>query len=234
MAEFHSFSLLHAVMIGALVAFTWLIVFLRRRFAPARWLDPSLAIIAIVFWMLDHGRWLLPSAFDPALHICNLAGICVPLVLLTNVRLFRTILYFWGLGLSTQSVITPDLVIGPATFGFWMYWINHTIVIAVPIYDVIARGYRPTWRDYRAIMIVSLVYASMMVPLDIALHANYGYLGAGMTKQATLLDYLGHWPLRAVWVVLLGLCVMALVMLPWEIASRIGLRDRALPKITGA
>jgi hypothetical integral membrane protein (TIGR02206 family) len=222
MSEFHSFSLLHATMVAALAAFTWLIIWLHRRWqgsSHSRMLDLYIALAAVIFWCIDHGRWLAPSVFDPTvslpLNLCNLAGVCVPIALLTRSRPFRALLYFWGIGLSTQSIITPDLVIGPRTFGFWMYWINHTIVIGTPIYDVVARGYRPTWRDYGFVVLVTFVYAVVMIPVDIALHANYGYLGAGMTKQASVLDFLGPWPLRVVWICLLAALVMALLMLPW-------------------
>jgi hypothetical integral membrane protein (TIGR02206 family) len=228
MSDFHSFSITHLLMIVMFAAFTALIIRLGRIWKDtprARALDATLALIAIVFWVIDHGRWMLPGSFDPAvalpIHICNLAGLCVPIVLLTRIRIFRALLYFWGIGLSTQSIITPDLVIGPATFGFWMYWINHTIVIGVPIYDVVARGYRPTWRDYGYVTLIGLAYLAIVIPLDIRLHANYGYVGNAMSKQASIVDYLGSWPLRIVWILLLGQLAMALLMLPFEVFSRL-------------
>jgi hypothetical integral membrane protein (TIGR02206 family) len=227
MSDFHSFSFTHLLMLLLLAAFTALIIYLGRKWdrtAKGRALDWTLAVVAVVFWAVDHGRWMLPGSFDPSValpvHICNLAGLCVPIVLLTRVRVFRAILYFWGIGLSTQSIITPDLVIGPATFGFWMYWINHTIVIGVPIYDVLARGYRPTWRDYGWVTLTDLPYLAVIIPVDIRLHANYGYVGNAMSKQASIVDFLGAWPLRIVWIFLLGQLAMALLMLPFEIAQR--------------
>jgi hypothetical integral membrane protein (TIGR02206 family) len=237
MSAFHSFSLTHLLMIVMFGAFTALIIWLGRKWertARGRALDYLLATLALVFWAIDHGRWMLPGSFDPAvsipIHICNLAGLCVPIVLITRIRIFRALLYFWGIGLSTQSLITPDLVIGPATFGFWMYWINHTIVTGVPMYDVMARGYRPTWRDYWLVSLVGGVYLAIVIPLDMVLHGNYGYVGAGMSKQASIVDYLGSWPLRIVWIVLLGQVAMALLMLPWEIAKLMR-RNQALPDL---
>lgn len=222
---------MHLLMIVMFGAFTALIVYVGRKWEgtwSGRAFDYLLATVALVFWLTDHGRWMLPGSFDPSvalpIHICNLAGLCVPIVLLTRVRIFRALLYFWGIGLSTQSIITPDLVIGPTTFGFWMYWINHTIVIGVPIYDVVARGYRPTWRDYGWVTLIGVVYLMIIIPLDIRLHANYGYVGNGMSKQASIVDFLGAWPLRIVWIFLLGQLAMALLMLPLEIVNR----DRGL------
>jgi hypothetical integral membrane protein (TIGR02206 family) len=237
MSDFHSFSLTHLLMLVLFAAFTALIIWLGRTWRGTerlRALECLLAAFALVFWLLDHGRWVLPGAYDPAvsfpIHICNLAGLCVPVVLPTRMRFFRALLYFWGIGLSTQSIFTPDLVIGPATFGFWLYWINHTIVIGVPIYDVAARGYRPTWRDYGFVTLADLAYLAIVIPLDMALHANYGYVGNAMSKQASIVDYLGSWPLRIVWIVLLGQIAMALLMLPWALLPR-PRTDRPLPEL---
>ena len=48
-----------------------------------------------------------------------------------------------GLALCTQALITPSLVEGPAQWPFWFFWATHGMIFAVPIYDIIARGYRP-------------------------------------------------------------------------------------------
>jgi hypothetical integral membrane protein (TIGR02206 family) len=237
MSDFHSFSLMHLLMLVMFGAFTALIVYLGRKWEGTekiRALDWALSILAVLFWVVDHGRWMLPGSFDPSvalpIHICNLAGLCIPIVLLTRVRIFRAILYFWGIGLSTQSIITPDLLIGPATFGFWMYWINHTIVIGVPLYDVLARGYRPSWGDYGWVTLLDLTYLAIIIPLDIRLHANYGYVGNAISKQPSIVDYLGAWPLRIVWIFLLGQLAMALLMIPFEISRRVR-HDPALPEL---
>jgi hypothetical protein len=52
--------------------------------------------------MPGHLRWdkSLP------LHICDLTRLLVPVALWTNHRAARAMLYFWGLGLSSQAFIT--------------------------------------------------------------------------------------------------------------------------------
>ena len=75
MSDFHSFSLMHLLMLVMLGAFTALIIYLGRKWEgtpKSRALDWTLAIVAVVFWTIDHGRWMLPGSFDPsvALPIC--------------------------------------------------------------------------------------------------------------------------------------------------------------------
>jgi hypothetical integral membrane protein (TIGR02206 family) len=129
-------------------------------------------------------------------------------------------MYFWGIGLCTQGFLTPDLQDGPAKVGFWGFWLAHYSIVGGAIYDVAARGYRPIWHDYRLALGAGAVYIALILPLDIALGVNYGYVGRSTPGQATLVDVLGPWPWRVA--VMLGLAAMAfaLLMLPWSIMRR--------------
>jgi uncharacterized membrane protein YwaF len=77
------------------------------------------------------------------------------------------------------------------------------------------------------VTLIGVAYLAIIIPLDIHLHANYGYVGNAISKQASIVDYLGQWPLRIVWIFLLGQLAMALLMLPFEFSRR----DRALPDL---
>jgi hypothetical integral membrane protein (TIGR02206 family) len=203
------------------------LILLRRRLDSSRQfhLDRSLGFIFLIAWFLMNIWWLLPRNFNPQeswpLHLCDISAIIAPVALLSNRRWPRALLYFWGIGLNTQGFITPLLKEGPAHLEFWLFWLNHWIVVGTAIYDVAARGFRPTWRDYAIAVFGSGIYLAVVLPIDIAFGWNYGYLGKSKPNRSTVIDVLGPWPWRVVIIAVLACAVMALLMLPWILSRRI-------------
>jgi hypothetical integral membrane protein (TIGR02206 family) len=223
MDTFRAFSLTHA---AVLLSFATMVVALvaarrRRTGAAARRFDLALAWVTGAVFLFTNGRPLMPRGFrldwSLPLHVCDLVSLFVPLALLFDWRPMRALVYFWGIGLCTQGFLTPDLKDGPSKLGFWSFWLAHFSIVGAAIYDVAARGYRPTWRDYRTALVASLLYVGVMLPLDVALHVNYGYIGPSTPGQPSLVDVLGPWPWRVPVIVALAVAVMALLMLPWQI-----------------
>ena len=94
----------------------------------------------------------------PTAAYLHLAGLIAPLALLTLNRWLRAILYFWAFTLTVQAFIQPNLVHGPATAVFWLFWLQHTIIIAYAFYDLVVLRFRPDWRDLGRVYIVSAIY----------------------------------------------------------------------------
>jgi hypothetical integral membrane protein (TIGR02206 family) len=227
MDTFRPFTLMHGAVVLAFALLVTATVTLRRRRrdTPAgEALDRRVGLLAAVAFVATNGWPLMPGNFrldwSLPLHGCDLTTLCVPLALLTSWRPARALVYFWGLGLSTQGFITPDLQDGPARVGFWTFWLAHFFIIGGAFYDV-ARGYRPTWRDYRLALGTSLAYVALILPLDLALGVNYGYLGPATPDHPTIVDALGPWPWRVGIMFALAAGAMALLMVPWEIARHL-------------
>jgi hypothetical integral membrane protein (TIGR02206 family) len=125
------------------------------------------------------------------------------------------ILYFWGLGLSAQGLITPNLRQGPAAPSFWIYWIRHAEIVGAAAYVVIVHRYRPSWRDCGLAVGAGLAYVAAMLAVDVTFGWNYGFVGNGLPDQPSLLDFFGPWPWRVAVLVVLASLVMALLTLPW-------------------
>ena len=62
------------------------------------------------------------------LHVCNIANIFGAIAVLRQQRLFQGIIYFWALALCIWAFLTPTLDVGPARFGFWIFWIYHLFI----------------------------------------------------------------------------------------------------------
>ncbi len=111
---------------------------------------------------------------------------------------------------------------------FWAFWLSHTIIAACAAYDVVVRGFRPGWRDLGIAVLASLIYVALVLPIDLWLGADYGFVGnppAGIVIPPFVLA-LGPWPQRAIILVALVPIGFVVVLLPW-------LAVRAFPNAVG-
>lgn len=164
------------------------------------------AIGMCAFQAFATGWRFLPSQFSIdeslPLHLCRVVGWVAPFALLTRGHRSRAVLFFWGLGLSTQGYITPVWTDGLLSVGFWVFWVGHTVIIGAAIYDLAVRGYNPVGRDFRFASGSGLGFATLVVGVNLALGTNYCYLGQTDYGGRTVVDMLGDWPLRMIPMVL--------------------------------
>lgn len=222
MSEFTPFGLMHFVVAGILTGLMVGASWLGRRWtilAPANerrlrvawaWSIVAVQIFAIVWYAIPWDR-----SISIPLQLCDLAVWLAPVALLSKSRLARTLLYFWGIGLSTQAFVTPVLEVGPATVRFWLFWISHTQIVGSAIYVVAVLGYRPALRDLRNVALASLGYLALVFVLNIAIGTNYGYVGDTRPDRPTLIDRLGEWPLRVVYLTAIAMTVFVIAWAPW-------------------
>ena len=208
-------------MLGAIAVGLVAAVALRRHSADAtaRNVERTTAVAYLLLWVATF-VWLQRQAdFDPTtdwpLQLCHWAAVASALALLTSSRIWRTLAYFWGLALCTQALVTPNLTDGPATWPFWFFWTTHAMAVAVPLYDVLALGYRPAWRDYAIASAAAAIYVAIVLPIDLATGWNYGFVGPSRPDVATIVDLLGPWPGRLLFIAGIAAAAMAVAMLPW-------------------
>lgn len=231
MEPFRPFSLTHgyALLCLALVIALAIAVGRRQRdtyeqSAPTDF-ERKLAYANIAVWIVAHGWWQLPERFDPVttlpLQMCHIASLIASAVLLTRNHKLRAILYFWAFALCTQAIITPSLIDPPSSPVFWSFWFLHGFVMMTAVHDIAVNGFRPTWRDYGTACAASATYVALVLPINIALGANYGFVGKSKPLNPSIVDLLGPWPERLLIIVPLAALVMALVMLPWVMLRRV-------------
>lgn len=209
-------------MLVALAALWAIAIVLRRRAHETRaaLIESAVGVLYLMVWVGTFVWLRTQSSFDPAtdrpLQLCHWTGIAAALALIAPRRAFSALAYFWGLALCTQALVTPSLREGPATWPFWFFWSTHALCVGVPIYDVLARGYRPQWRHYALACVAAALYVAIVLPVDIATGWNYGFVGPTRPGFRTIVDVLGPWPLRLLWIALIAAGAMALLMLPWR------------------
>ncbi|NWG26560.1 MAG: TIGR02206 family membrane protein [Pseudorhodoplanes sp.] len=195
----------------------------RERRDPARTLAlrRGLGIFGIAYW-LTYNIWWNRDGIDLAhglpLHLCDLNGLVAPLALLTQNRWLRATLYFWAVTLTLQAFVQPSLTLGPAHAVFWWFWAAHTLIVGYAVYDLAVLGFRPDWRDLGRVYAVSAIYLAAVVPVNLLLQSNYGFIGNPPPDVAIppFVAALGPWPQRAVAVVALAAFGFMLAVLPWQ------------------
>lgn len=240
LTEFENFSAFHgvtvAVCFGVVIAVVLAARAARRRSERGsasesgaafvqRLGEPSmrraLGLFGVVWMAWTTVWWLMPGNFDAyeslPLHMCDVCMILGPVAWLTGWRWATTLVVHWGLGLTTQAFATPHLDAGLAEIDYWMFFVGHSLILLAALYPVVVLGYRPRGRDLLLVLGAGLAFVALVTPVNLALDVNYGYVGNAKPSSPTVIDALGPWPGRVLWIVLLGNGMVAMVwgVLAW-------------------
>jgi hypothetical integral membrane protein (TIGR02206 family) len=223
LAEFKPFSVVHLLVLAGYVSIIVALCWLGARWrgtTHAHRLHAAWLAFVVLVQVINVTYWCSPPQLRLSeslpLHICDLAGIAAVIDLLSRHRVWRCVMYYWGIGLSTQAFLTPIITDGPDTFRFHLFFASHLTIIATGCYDLFVRGFRPGWTDLRTILLVTLAWMAVVLPLDIIRGWNYGYVGNTKPLQPTLIDRLGPWPLRLLWMGLIVSGVFTLLTVVWR------------------
>ena len=200
-----------------------------RGTAAGRTYERSLAAGVCLLWFGYQAYDITVMGFHAShalpLQMSDVTAAVAGLVMVWPYRGLQALAYFFGLALGTQAVFTPDLAGGPNTISFWAFWLYHVFVVGSGVYVVVVQGFRPQWKDLRVALLVGWMYAAVVFTIDAVFNLNYGYLGRATPSRPTLLDLLGPWPARVVFMVILASAGMTLLLVPWLLVRR---RERAL------
>jgi hypothetical integral membrane protein (TIGR02206 family) len=180
-------------------------------------------IVVYFFWyMAFEAR---PYAFDIQrslpLHFCDFAWVPCAIALLRRNRTARVLAYYWGVLLSGQAFIQPTLNYAPSSLYFWTFFTGHTLIVGAGLYVLIVNRYRPTLRDFVKAVVWTFGVVVALFFFNMIFDTNYGYVGRARPTQRTLIDALGDWPLRVLWMMLIGVAVFFLAYVPWPMAARL-------------
>lgn len=221
-------SLVHAlVLVGSVVLVSLAVVIHRgsRKKSPAKAdVYRRLIGLAILLFEIVHvAYWLCfkEGGFDLQeslpLHFCDISGLVAAAALIYPDRRLVTILYFWGVGLSSTAFIIPVVTEGPAYLVFWTFWLSHLIIVGGAVFFVLAEGYRPGVRDLLFALAVTTAYVLLLLALNVAVGTNYGYVG----RESQPTAFLGAWPFPRLPLLFLGGAMLeTAAWLPFGIMAR--------------
>jgi hypothetical integral membrane protein (TIGR02206 family) len=223
--EFTAYGPSHWAVLGLFAIGAALLVWIGRRQteSQARLLGRGLAALILVTFVVALVYKLIHPALDTSvpLQLCDVAELTAAYALWSQRHWAFALAYYWGLVLSSQALITPD--IGTPEEGapdfphhlFVTFFALHVLVVWAAIYLTWGRGMRPRWHDYRFAVIVTLLWAAFTFTFNVIAGTNYGYLNA-KPPTASLLDVLGPWPVYLLVEITIVLIVWALMTWPWE------------------
>jgi hypothetical integral membrane protein (TIGR02206 family) len=184
------------------------------------------ATAATLFGWARQGRlqWLdlLP------LHLCDLLIFVAVYALLTRQPLAGELLYFWGGAGTALAMLGPDVHRGFPDRDFLSFFALHGLVVAAAAVLVFGCHLRPRPGALWRVLLITNAYAVVVGLADLALDANYLFL-CEKPAAATLLDWLGPWPVYLAAADLLAALLFLALDLPFRRdASRRGAQPSRL------
>jgi hypothetical integral membrane protein (TIGR02206 family) len=225
----HLWALTSIVIVGSIIVFT---VRLSGNPAVVRSVRFSLAVLLMVNFAITYGMRFATDRFDVStwlpMHLCDWASIAVVLALWFRWQWSYELAYFWGLGGTVQALLTPDIVADFPSIWFLVFFIGHGAVIVSVMFLTLALGMRPWPRSLPRAFFWSNVYLLCAGLVDYLFDANYGYLRE-KPQRASLLDYLGPWPIYIGGLEIVGAFAFFLLYSPFLIADSLRQRPCAKP-----
>jgi hypothetical integral membrane protein (TIGR02206 family) len=222
--EFTAYGPSHWAVLGLFVIGSAALVWIGRRQteAQARLFGRVLGTLILAVFGVALVYKLIQPTIDGSvpLQLCDLAEVTAAYALWSQRHWAFALTYYWGLVLSSQALITPD--VGAPDFpshGFLTFFALHLLVVWAAIYLTWGRRMRPRWRSYRFAIIATLAWAAFTFTFNAIVGTNYGYLNR-KPPTASLLDVLGPWPVYLVTEIAIVLVVWALMTWPWERTRR--------------
>lgn len=220
-AKFETYGTSHLVVLAIFAAGVVVVTLLARRWRETPTELPfrrafAVAIVAVALPLqilqFTPDQWDLQTSLP--LQLCDFGWVFAVHALWTRNRLSATVTYLWGITLTSQGVLTPDLHSDFPEPRFLMFWGMHLLVIWAAFALVPGLRILPTWRTYRQTVAITATWAVCVYVFNVIVDTNYGYLNR-LPKSASLLDYLGPWPLYVVLEIVIIAVVWALLTWPW-------------------
>jgi hypothetical integral membrane protein (TIGR02206 family) len=217
-SPFHIFGPVHLLILTSVPAVAAFVSMASRHSREsARWvryaLGTLLAFNELVWYAykLQFEGFRFPEGLP--LQLCDLTLWLTVLALFTvNPLVFETA-YFAGLGGSGMALLTPDLWAPLASYPTIYFFLAHGLVVACLLMLLWSKQARPRpgslWRVFGALN----AYAAVIAVFNAIFKTNYMYL-CNKPAGASIMDFLGPWPLYLLSCEAVALILFWLLWLP--------------------
>lgn len=222
--EFTTYGASHVGAVVVLVVGVVALLLVRRVHDPADRIGKALAVALLATTLPLQALYFTPGQWDLQtslpIQLCDVASFVAAYALWTHRPWAAALTYYWGITLTSQAILTPDLSADFPHPVYLLFWVMHLGTVLAAVHLVWGRGLHPDWHTYRVAVVVTACWAAALMVLNAVLGTNYGYLNH-KPDAATALDLLGPWPWYVAVEVLVISTVWALMTWPW-----VGVRRR--------
>ncbi|MBW0019963.1 MAG: TIGR02206 family membrane protein [Mycobacterium sp.] len=234
--QFVAYGLSHWIVLLVFAIGSAALVWIGRRQtdSQARVLGRVLGALTVTIFGVALVYKLIQPSIDHSvpLQLCDLAELTAAYALWSHRKWAFALTYYWGLPLSSQALITPDLN-GPdfPSHGFLTFFALHLLVVWAAIYLTWGYGMRPGWRNYRFAVITTLAWGAFTFGFNTIAGTDYGFLNR-KPLNASVLDVLGPWPYYVLAEIVIVGAVWALMTWPWELKRRTARSVQGRPQLS--
>lgn len=218
MRGFHLFGFAHLAILASVLAAAFLMSFAARRSpTSARWIRYAAGAFLALNELGWYGYRLTVEGFrfpeGLPLELCDLTLWLTVVALFTLQPLVFETAYFAGLGGSGMALLTPDLWAPLASYPTIYFFVAHGMLVASLLTLLWSRQVRPRRGSLWKVFLLLNGYAAIIGTFDAIFKTNYMYL-CDKPAGASLLDFLGPWPLYLVGGEAVALTIFWLLWLP--------------------
>ena len=219
--RFQAFSLEHLGLITGFLVVAVALAFAGRahRGTPSElWFRRGFALLIPCFTVPMQVLQLMPSDYDLStslpMQLCDLAWMAAFVALWTRHWAATALVYFWGLTLTVQGILTPSLTELWPDPRYFMFWGMHFLTVWAAVYLAFGLRVPLNWRSYRFAVGATALWVVTVMTFNAVTGTNYGYLNR-KPAVGTMLDLFGPWPGYVVVEVAVVAGIWALMTWPW-------------------
>jgi len=169
-------------------------------------------------WNIAIGEWTIQTHLP--FHLCAVLVWTSIIMLLTKNYKIYEFSYFLGIAGASQALLTPEAGI----YGFPHYRVFQTICahgasVTAAFFMTLVEGFRPTWASFKRVIIWLNIYGVTVLIINVLLGSNYMFL-LRKPETASLMDFLGPWPVYLFALEAIALFLCFLLYVPWMIKDR--------------
>jgi uncharacterized membrane protein YwaF len=131
--------------------------------------------------------------------------------------------YFWGVGGTTQALLTPDIDYSFPSLAYIRYFAGHGGILVSIVVLTIGLKMSPRPGSALRVWLVTNALAVVVILFNAAAGSNYMYL-CGPPQRPSLYDYFGSWPWSLLTLEIVGTAILILCYAPFWLARQVGRR----------
>ncbi|MBI3585862.1 MAG: TIGR02206 family membrane protein [Ignavibacteriales bacterium] len=222
-ASFQLFGVVHLLILTAIPLIAGALVWLARHNEKTTLqIRLSLGILIALNELIWYGYVLrqgwVSFPYGLPLNLCDVALWLTVVAALTLKPAIFELAYFWGLAGSGMAILTPDLGASLPSYPAIQFFTAHSGVIIAVLYITWRRLAKPRTGSWLRAFAFLNFYAAVIAVFNAVFKTNYFYL-CEKPASASLLDYMGPWPVYVIIGEVLALGIFVLLYLPFRKAT---------------